>query len=48
MNDSGRTDGEQIDSAPGVERVGGLAGVAFVVLFLAAAFIGGSELGGPD
>ena len=28
--------------------LGGLAGIAFVVLFLAASFAGGSELGGPD
>jgi hypothetical protein len=28
--------------------LGGSAGVAFVVLFVAATFVGGSELGGPD
>jgi hypothetical protein len=29
-------------------RLGGAAGIAFVLLFLAATFVGGSELGGPD
>lgn len=35
-------------SATRAHWLGGAAGIAFVVLFLAASFAGGSDLGGPD
>jgi hypothetical protein len=37
-----------VDSVSGSHRWVGIAGLAFVSLFLASAFVGASELGGPD